>query len=319
MGGRIDVAQLAAFERGLDPRTPEHGAIPARVLGYGEISTVLAIDAIDPAAVFKRMPMFRTTAEITAYIALYERGMALMRDEIGLDTADGQLVAVGENGDPYLTLYMVQEKLASHAIVSNALRVLPDEEIDRLITAVFHQIARVFDFNQANAGRLEVALDAQLSNWAIRGFDHGRGLPDRIELAYVDTNTPLLRDHGVEQFDPELFLRSTPGFMLWLVRAFFLEDVMTRYYDVRKVLIDLVANLHKEQRPDLIPRLLERANAFLVERGVASPITRREIDRYYRDDAFTWRLYLTLRRLDRRLQTAVGRPYPYTLPEHVQR
>ena len=39
----IDIERLERFERGLDPAHPERSALPAVVLGYGEISTVLAI------------------------------------------------------------------------------------------------------------------------------------------------------------------------------------------------------------------------------------------------------------------------------------
>lgn len=320
MAGQIDTTRLTVFERGLDPQRPERSAIPPRVLGYGEISTVLAIEAIDPDVVFKRMPMFRSTAEITAYTALYERAIALLRDEVHLDAAAGRLVPVGDSGDAYLTLYMVQERLPSSAIVSKALAILSPEEITRLFTAVFDEIDRVFRFNRAHAGQREFGFDAQLSNWAIRDFDDSYGrLPQQIRLAYIDTNTPLMRENGVEQLDPELMLRSTPSFMRWLVRLFFLEDVMTRYYDVRKVMIDLVANLYKEQRPDLIPLALDQANAALARTGAVEPITAQDVHSYYRQDALTWRVYLALRKLDRRLKTLLRRPYPYMLPDHVRR
>lgn len=316
----IDATRLTAFERGLDPQRPERSAIVPHVLGYGEISTVLAIDDIDPGVVFKRMPMFHSTTEITTYTALYERAIALLRDEVGLDAATGRLVPVGEGDDAYLTLYMVQERLDSAAIVHRALSDLTKDETARVFTAVFREIERVFRFNRDHAGRLEFGFDAQLSNWAIRDYDAGYGrLPEQIRLAYIDTNTPLMREAGVEQLDPELMLRSTPSFMRWLVRLFFLEDVMTRYYDMRKVTVDLIANLYKEQRPDLIPIALEKANAALAQSGPVEPITAQEVRDYYRQDALTWRVYLALRKLDRRLKRLFRRPYPYMLPDHVQR
>ena len=39
----IDLDLLRQFEKGLDPRFPERNRIRTRVLGYGEISTVLEI------------------------------------------------------------------------------------------------------------------------------------------------------------------------------------------------------------------------------------------------------------------------------------
>ena len=81
----------------------------------------------------------------------------------------------------------------------------------------------------------------------------------------MDTSTPLFRVDGVEQLDPELFLRSAPSFMVWIIRLLFLEDVMTRYYDFRRVAMDLIANFYKEQRPELIPDLIETANEFFAD------------------------------------------------------
>ncbi len=62
---RVDLDLLREFEQGLDPRYPERSKVPARVLGYGEISTVFAIevDGVRDLA-FKRLPIFHTTGEM---------------------------------------------------------------------------------------------------------------------------------------------------------------------------------------------------------------------------------------------------------------
>jgi fumarylacetoacetate (FAA) hydrolase family protein len=61
----IDEELLGAFERQLDPRHPEAGEIPARVLGYGEISTVFEIGVGSQADIaYKRMPIFETDTEL---------------------------------------------------------------------------------------------------------------------------------------------------------------------------------------------------------------------------------------------------------------
>ncbi|NIV32564.1 MAG: hypothetical protein GWN58_24920, partial [Anaerolineae bacterium] len=56
----VQLDQLREFERGLDPQAPEDSQIPATVLGYGEISTVFAVNAecLEGLA-FKRMPLFK--------------------------------------------------------------------------------------------------------------------------------------------------------------------------------------------------------------------------------------------------------------------
>ncbi|HHN94312.1 MAG TPA: hypothetical protein ENK17_06050, partial [Anaerolineae bacterium] len=71
-GFQVDLDLLQEFERGLDPRHPEQSDIPARVLGYGEISTVFEIQAEGCRGLaFKRLPIFHTQEELTAYLVTY--------------------------------------------------------------------------------------------------------------------------------------------------------------------------------------------------------------------------------------------------------
>jgi len=132
-----------------------------------------------------------------------------------------------------------------------------------------------------------------------------------------------VRLDGVEQLDPELFLRSAPSFLVWLLRMLFLEDVVTRYYDFHLVAVDLIANFYKEQLPDLIPELIEEANDFFAMEASqleVAPITLKEVRSYYREDALIWSLYLNMRKADRLLQTRVLRKrYPYILPGKIKR
>jgi hypothetical protein len=162
-----------------------------------------------------------------------------------------------------------------------------------------------------------------MSNWAIVGYDEATDrLPDPLELVYIDTSSPLLRLNDREQCDPELFLRSAPSFLRWVIRLLFLDDVMTRYYSRRQVIIDVLANLYKEKRTDMIPRLLVTANTFLeqhVRSTAFKPLTQKEIAGYYKEDARIWNVYLSSRLLDRWFHHMLGRPYPYVLPGHVDR
>jgi hypothetical protein len=98
--------------------------------------------------------------------------------------------------------------------------------------------------------------------------------------------------------------------------------VLNRYYDRRQVIIDVLANLYKEKRVDVIPTLLAVANTFLEKnaRGAElGPIIADEIASYYKEDARIWTVYLTFRRLDRWIHRLLGLPYPYVLPGPVNR
>ena len=92
---------------------------------------------------------------------------------------------------------------------------------------------------------------------------------------------------------------------------------MNRYNMHREVLIDLVANLHKEQRPDLIAPVTAAINA---RAGLAQPIAVAEVERYYRSDRVIWTLFLAFRRLDRWLARHLfRRRYEFILPGPIKR
>ena len=123
--------------------------------------------------------------------------------------------------------------------------------------------------------------------------------------------------------DTDLFLRSAPSFLAWILKLFFVDEVVGRYYDFRKVIVDLVANFYKEGKPELIPSLVQNINEFLTGEGAnldIKPINTDEINAYYREDAFIWRLYLNMRRLDRFIYTKIlRREYPFILPGKIER
>ena len=48
---------LYEFEKGLNPQKPAESKIPARIVGYGEISAIFEIEA-DENHVYKRLPVF---------------------------------------------------------------------------------------------------------------------------------------------------------------------------------------------------------------------------------------------------------------------
>ena len=111
--------------------------------------------------------------------------------------------------------------------------------------------------------------------------------------------------------------------LTWLVRWQFLQEVLDRYYDTRSVLIDLVANFHKEGGADLIEGALSVINGMIDEKGLIDqihPLTRSEVDLYYKNDAFIWSLFLSLRRMDRAIKTKILRHrYNFILPGRIKR
>ncbi|MGD1995245.1 MAG: DUF6206 family protein [Anaerolineae bacterium] len=315
---RVDLQLLEAFEENLNLRFPERSRIPASVLGYGEISTVLAIETEGAHHLaHKRLPMFKTEDEAARYEALYAEYVGVLRNRVGIQVVPSQTVRLVQ--EDRVIIYIVQERLPRQAIGHKAIHRLVPEDIHRLVRAALRQTKKVFDFN---SDRLAVGFDGQISNWAIVDWEpEAPRLGEEVELVYFDTSTPLLQRQGEEQLDPELFLRSAPSFLVWIIRLLFLEDVMTRYYDFRYVVVDLIANFYKEQRPDLVPQLVRTANQFFaseMEEDI-KPLTSEEVKAYYREDAWIWRIYLAFRKIDRWVYGLLGRKYPYILPERITR
>jgi hypothetical protein len=322
-GAEIEIALLQEFERGLDPLNPGKSKIPCHVLGFGEISTVFEIqeDQFKDLA-FKRMCIFRNMDELQNYLTTYAEYNRRLESVIGLRLpAHGYIALRCDAGYPIF--YIIQKKLAPGSISSKALHHLSLPENIALFQAVLGELNKVWKYN-LNQPDAQVGIDGQLSNWAIEGFDpYHPGLREEIILFYIDTSTPLCTKGGVEQMDPELFLRSAPPYLVWILRLLFVKDVMTRYYDPRKVIIDIIANFYKEQKAELIPDMIACANEYIAHQGSdlgIQPITEKEVKDYYQEDKIIWSMYLSMRQFDRFIRKKVLHlDYPYILPGKTKR
>jgi hypothetical protein len=305
----IDENFLAQFENGLNPQNPEDSPIPATIIGYGEISAIFQIaDTADVA--FKRLPLFANRAAAEKYVGQYHEYCRLLV-EAGLRLPDHQTCIIQPPGRPAV-VYIVQRKLPAQRFGHQLIHALDRPQIQSLLETIVKEMGKLWRFNQSARPALELAVDGQLSNWVWLEDVNGSS------MVFIDTSTPLFRKHGVEQLDAELFLKSAPSFLRWVLRLFFLDDVVNRYYDPRLVCMDLAANLYKEQQPALIPLAIE-----IINRSFSSdlqPLTEAEAAKYYRQDALIWTLYLAFRRLDRWLTTKVlRRRYEFILPGKIKR
>ena len=90
---------------------------------------------------------------------------------------------------------------------------------------------------------------------------------------------------------------------------------------MRSVVIDCIANLYKEKREDLIPEFIKAANYFFASLDESiQPVTKEEIAKYYKSDAFIWRLFQFARRVDKFVTEVIFRKkYMYRLPEKIER
>lgn len=282
----LDLERLdAAVESAILASGP--GAL--NVLGFGELTLVIAWPPEAPAVAVKRLPPFDDPARLeryrhvlNAYIgALEERGVRILPTE--LEATPGP--------DGAIHAYLVQPLVARGDVLTVALARGTRDEGARLLEEVARSVCAAVD--------ARVGLDAQAGNW-VRGPDG---------LACVDVSTPMLRDDaGREQLDVALFLSAYPWALRLALRRV-ADGLLAQYHDPRTVLVDVASNLVKEQLGDWVDELLAAAN-----RRVRPPIGRDEVLRYFRRDRRLWLLMQRLRRADRTWQRRVRRrPYPFLL------
>jgi hypothetical protein len=303
----IDKGLITKFEQELDPANPSGSTIKSSILGYGEISAIFELDHMQGVAL-KRLPLFDSMEAAEKYESDYKFYCENLRSS-GLILPEDNTLIIQLPGKPVI-LYIAQQKFPSGEICNKMLHEKDDAFNLSMIESIIVSIAQVWKYNEGTSD-LQLALDGQISNWVFHKME------DRSELFYIDTSTPLHKKQDVEQLDPELFLKSAPSFLRWIIRKFFLKDVMDRYYVQRLVYVDLLANLNKENKSDLILPVIDIVNEQLKN---DKPVTQKEIASYYKEDKLIWQLFLSFRRFDRWMTTRLFRKkYEFMLPGKINR
>ncbi len=301
----IDINVLTEFEQGLNPVKLSDSPIRAELLGYGEISAIFKLENI-PCAL-KRLPIFDSTNQAKEYLELHDEYCSHLKAAgINLPPWKGYIIEVQNRP---VSLYIAQEIHKGENFVHNALGKDKARDLET-IGKVISEIEKVWKYNKTkgvNAG-IEIAIDGQVSNWTILNG----------KLFYIDTSTPLLRRNKKEQMDPDLILQSAPSFLRWILKLFFVDDILNRYYIPSQVYTDLVGNLHKEQQPELIPEVIPVVNKFLKD--ASEYLTEKKIKNYYKEDKLIWTLFLAFRRFDRFITTKIlKKRYEFILPGKIKR
>jgi len=301
----IDIKKLTEFELGLDPVNLSDSSVKADLLGYGEISAIFKLENIPYA--LKRLPIFNSQEQAKKYLDLHDEYCThLIAAGINLPPWKGYIVEIPNRP---VSLYIAQEIHPGKNFVHNTLgkdKAKDLETIERVIT----EIEKVWEYNRTKGAdaKIEIAIDGQLSNWTV--LDN--------KLFYIDTSTPLLRIDGKEQMNPDLILQSAPSFLRWILKLFFVDDILNRYYIPFQVYTDLIGNLHKEHQPNLIPSSVIIANKYL--KNEKEHLTEKKIEKYYKEDKLIWTLFLSFRRIDRFIKTKIlHKRYEFILPGKIKR
>jgi hypothetical protein len=292
----IDDSALAELDRHVVRALATGDESGLRVLGYGEITLVLAWPPDDPKYACKRLPLFAGPASVDAYRAVLEEYLDLLRAS-GVDVVDTELRTVAQ-GDGRIAAYCVQPALDAATVVPAVLRAADPAPSHPALATIVDAVYRVCNPS--------TGFDGQLANW-IWADGH---------LSYLDVTTPMLRDDaGRLRLDADLFLSSFPWPLRAPFRRFVLPGVVERFTNPRDVLLDLLGNMHKEQLGPWLPAALAAVNA-----RVSPSITAAEVRKFYANDARLWAAVLWVRRTDRWWQRTVRRrPYQFLLPRRIER
>jgi hypothetical protein len=322
---KIDVELLKELERTIDPRNPEKGKIPVKVLGSGEISVVIEINNDPENLVYKRMPIFKNEKQVKKYEFVVRKYCQILEDRLKIKIPEHDIVWFKDDKGQ-IAFYGVQKKLIPESIGNNIINQVSDEEIITLVLLAMREMKKMWLHNKENLN-LKLGLDGQISNFAVIDYDpKNPRVDENSELIYIDTLTPFIRINGKEATDFKLVLSSVPTILRTPFFYMFGPDVINGYYDWRTTSIDLIANFFKEQRSDIIPRLIQGVNNFFKQEASEfniEPFTLMEIKKYYFKffgDKMIWELLQGLRRIDRFFKVKLLRKeYPFYIPEKIMR
>jgi len=318
----INIDLLKEFENSIDTRHPEKGNIPINILGWGEISLVFEIIDDPEQLAYKRLPIFKNEEQAQENARIFKEYNRILKEDLNINTPPFEVVWFKDDKEK-IAFYSVQEKILSESVGNKVIHQVNEKEVETLVLLVMREMKKVWSFNRDHEN-LDVGLDGQISNFAVANYDPKNPVVDEnSKLLYIDTVPPFYRENGEEAMEIALLTTGTPWFVRGIARAFFLQDIIDGYYDWRTTTIDLIANFFKEQRPELVPGLIEVINKFFNEEAKdfeIEPITFKEVEKYYKTDKFIWKLYQGGRKFDRFIKTKILRKkYPFYLPGKIKR
>jgi hypothetical protein len=318
----INLNLLKEFEKYIDTIHPEKGKVPIKILGFGEISLVFEIVGDSKQIAYKRIPIFDNVAQVKRHIWAYNEYNRILKKEVGLILPDyGCAWFRDERGK--IQFYCVQEKINPESVGNKIIHKITDEEIKILVLMALREMKKVWTYSKHN-NKIDLGLDGQISNFSVIDYDpENPHITNDTKLRYLDTSTPMFKINGMEAMEAVLFLKSAPSFLRWLLKAAFLEDTVNRYYDWRRVSIDLIANFFKEQRADMIRPLIELTNSFFEEEASEFDIEKislKDVQDYYKSDRDMWIIFQKVRKFDRFLKTKIlKKQYDFYLPPDIER
>lgn len=318
----VNIELLKEFEKTIDTAHPEKGKIPAIVLGSGEMSVVIEILNDPENLVYKRIPIFDTEQQAKKHKFVFKTYNRILNQSLAIKTPDFDVVWFKDDKGK-IAFYGIQEKILTESIGNNVIHQVSDREVMILVLLAMREMKKVWSFNKKNT-KLQVGFDAQISNFAIVDYDlKNPKVDENTKLIYIDTVPPFFRINGKEAMEIKFIVKSIPRFLRTPLYYLFAPGIINGYYNWRVTIVDMIANFFKEQKPEIIPRLIRGINNFFNQEAKEfdiKPITVREVVKYYKFDKFVWVLLDNMRRIDRFIKNRLlKKKYIFYLPEKIKR
>lgn len=262
-----------------------------RIIGYGEVTLVIAWPRENPRYAIKRLALFSSQKRFDDYAALVTiycqkleaRGVGVVDTQVqGIAGADGQVRG-----------YLVQPFIAKEQLLTHIMRHCTEPRGRELLD----ELARLI----CTGINDEVGMDAAIPNWAL--------VDGRFET--FDISTPWLRDgKGRDLIDLDHLLQVYPWIVRGLLKRFVFNEILDGVHSPRLIILDTAVQMLRWGNENWLDLLLEVANPRLDE-----PVTRKQVEDRFAFDLRIYPLMDRLRKLDRWWQKNVRRrPYGTLLP-----
>jgi len=148
---------IRRFEAALDLYKPEGGEFGCRVIGYGEVSVVLSLDAL-PGMALKRASGFTSEHETATYIDAIRRYVELLSAR-GISVLPTWCFAIRERNP---VVYFMQPAVEKELMGNSLLHSVDGRELASILTRLLDCLAANLRANEADPHNTEVVPDAQL-------------------------------------------------------------------------------------------------------------------------------------------------------------
>lgn len=153
----MDIQLLTRFERELIPHDLSRSSVPAKIIGFGEISAIFQIGE-DPDIIYKRLPLFPDIQTAEAYRKMYFEYCALLRQAgINLPWDDAVII---ELPDRPVVIYFAQQRFDASLFCHHLIHTLDEPEREAMLIQILTALTGIWGLIKITHPGLKLRLTA---------------------------------------------------------------------------------------------------------------------------------------------------------------